>query len=67
MPLKVISVEVEVRDDREAEQVKKSLDHILSLNGATGVLNLFDELSNSMVARNMVKAIATKFRRKDRS
>ena len=66
MPTKTIFVDIEVRDDREAEQVKKSLEHILSFNGATGVLNLFDELSSSIMARNMVKSIANKFRKKDR-
>lgn len=59
-----ISIDVEVRDEREAQQVKQALEHILSLNGATGALNLYDELKGSMMARNLVGAIASKFRRK---
>ena len=67
MPIKSISVDVDVRDDAEAAKVKTSLEHILSLNGATGVLNLYEELTNNVMIRTAVKAVAGKFRKQPRS
>lgn len=66
MPKQTISVEVEVRDEREAGQVQQALQHIVNLNGATGALNLFDELQRNPIARNLVNTIVKKFRREPR-
>lgn len=57
-----IAIAVEVRDQAEADRVKASLKHIMSLNGATGVLNLYDELKNNFIVRTMVNKTANKFR-----
>lgn len=66
MAILKITVDVDVRDEHEAAKVKQSLEHILSLNGSTGVLNLYDELVNNVMIRTAVKAVANKFRKKDR-
>ncbi len=58
-----ITLDVDVRDEREAASVQKSLEHLLSLNGAAGVLNLYEELKNNLLVRTLVAATAKKVRK----